>query len=645
MKNLFIYLLFHSISILTLSSQCLTSTSQRIDTKALPPSVEVNNVLHIVPLALEKNFAANPPRRFYVFIDDVPVPISDYNQYKVSFIVPSTLSKGEHTVKVCVEDGRWTLTTFTIVDSIINESTPYPDEPDPQKQYGTKKPDYSLNPLVRKPGKTVNNPSGGWNNVPKEDCDKLHKQDGLFTSDIYNKKNEWNDIIPLKGRFSYLYLDYCPTSGVLYLLNDWVLGNSNYDSSSCYNLFKFSTGDGREKWEIRVFHSIIKGIKVMRNNIDVSNDTNYVLGGGYGFSSSPNDTTPHTIYEFAIKAETGVFYMPAQDDPYRPAQGPSTFTVCDDNGIEGWGLVREPNFYTAVLDRNGTNIFQYKRYITPHGIEGLEVEPNVIRGISRGDSIEYEVDGRIGKNQKCNYITEIDGNFSNGEWEGWIPASGRFSDLYAKFCDGKLHILNDWVLATEEPNNSTCYNLFELYTGNGTEQWGIYVYQDKKKGIKVFRNGVDVSSDSLFVQNGTYGWNRSPRLSSEHTIYEFVINAKEGGWLLFLADPGPSSFCTSNITSVNHNDNRYDNSYVLVRNTQNMNEVMFEINKINNWGTVNLEVYNPQGAVVDFVNYELPANTNNVLLPLKTELYSAGIYFVKISFQNQIFFEKFFVLK
>lgn len=371
MRNLLLYLILQCLSVIVLNSQCLTSSSQRIDTKALPADIEVNNVLHIVPLTLERGFAANPPRRFFVFIDDIPVSISDYNQNKVSFIVPSTFSQGQHTVKVCVEDGRWTLTTFNIIEPIVHDSTPYSDEPDPQKQYGTKKPDYSINPLVRKPGKIVNNPSGGWNNVPLEDCDKLHKQDGSFTSDIYNKKNEWNDIIPLKGRFSYLYLDYCQTSGVLYLLNDWVLGSSNYDSSSCYNLFKFSTGDGREKWEIRVFHSIIKGIKVMRNNIDVSKDTNYVLGGGYGFSPSPNDTTPHTIYEFAIKVETGVFYMPAQDDPYRPAQGPSTFTVCDDNGIEGWGLVREPNFYTAVLDRNGTNIFQYKRYITPQGIEGL----------------------------------------------------------------------------------------------------------------------------------------------------------------------------------------------------------------------------------------------------------------------------------
>ncbi|MBK7988054.1 MAG: T9SS type A sorting domain-containing protein [Ignavibacteria bacterium] len=645
MKYLIVYLLLQSLTIITLRSQCLTLSSQRIESKAIPYNVEVNNLLHIVPLVLENNFSANPPRRFYVFIDDIPVTISEYNQSKVSFIVPPTFSKGMHTVKVCVEDGRWTEATINIIDLIIHDSVPLSDEPDPQKQYGSKKPDYSEIPLVRIPGQKVENPSGGWNNVPNQDCDKLHKQDGAFTGDVYNKKNEWSDIIPLKGRFSYLYLDYCQQSGILYLLNDWVLGNSNYDSNSCYNLFKFSTGDGREKWEIRVFHSIVKGIIVLRNSIDVTRDTNYVLGGGYGFSPSPNDTTPHTIYEFAIKAETGVFYMPVQDDPYRPAEGPSTFTICDDNGRKGWGLVREPNFYTAVLDNKGTSIFQYKRYITPQGIEGLEVEPNIIRGNSYGDSIEYDIDGRIGKTQKCNNVIEIDGNFSSGEWDGWIPASGQYSDLYAKFCDGKLHILNDWVLATEEPSKSTCYNLFELYTGNGTEQWGIYVYHDKNKGIKVFRNGIDVSSDSLFVQDGVYGWNKSPRLNSEHTIYEFVINAKEGGWLLFLADPGPRSSCSGNITIVDENKTDVENLDIIYKSNIPTNEVVFEITNSNTIYSLNVEVYNQQGVVIDVFQNSFLAPQKNIVLPITTEKYSSGVYLLKLTLPNKIICKTFFVIK
>jgi hypothetical protein len=119
-----------------------------------------------------------------------------------------------------------------------------------------------------------------------------------------------------------------------------------------------------------------------------------------------------------------------------------------------------------------------------------------------------------------------------------------FSDLYAQYCNGTLHILNDWIYATQVPNSASCYNLFELYTGNGREHWGIWVWQDPERKPTVIRNGVDVSSDTTIVENGKAGWGSSARKEEPHAIYEFRIKTMEGGFALQYADPGPASFCT-----------------------------------------------------------------------------------------------------
>jgi hypothetical protein len=146
----------------------------------------------------------------------------------------------------------------------------------------------------------------------------------------------------------------------------------------------------------------------------------------------------------------------------------------------------------------------------------------------------------------------IDGEFTPGEWAGSKPASGLFSDLYAQYCNGVLHILNDWIYATRIPNSKSCYNLFELFTGSGREHWGIWVWQDPTRKPTVIRNGVDVSDDTTIVESGKAGWGSSARMAEPHAIYEFRIKTMEGGFALQYADPGPASFCTIT-TSVDDN--------------------------------------------------------------------------------------------
>ncbi len=611
-------------------SQCSSNQSQKIVVQCIPSIVENGSVLAVIPTDALDNFSADPPREFNGYIDDAKVPLLEISRRKVTMIIPEYTTVGMHTVRICVNDGKWAETLFSVVSNdILPDTIVKGSERDRTKQYGN--PEDQRNPKVLKPGVTVRNPPGGHGNYPEIPCDSLHIVDGYFTKDVVQNRNEWSGVVPLKGKFSYLYLDFCNKTRTLYLMNDWILGNGLYDSNSCYNLFEFATGGGREKWEIRVYHSIARGMKVIRNGKDVSLDSNYVVSGRSGYSSSPNDTTKHTMYEFGLHVESGVFYMPAQDDPYRPAAGPAITTFCDDKGD---GLVREPRFYTATLDEQGCTVQQYNRYITPSGVAGLTTEPSIIRGDVKGDTIRYSTDEeRTNNSQVCNGTIVIDGEFTSGEWLGWEPAHGAYSDLYAKYCNGTLHILNDWVLATEEPDAQDCYNLFELYTANGKEQWGIYVYHSKLKGIRVIRNGIDVSRDSNYVYSGAYGWGTSTRFKANHTIYEFAIKAGEGTWMMFLADPGPRSFCSLHAVDVVpeilsrgiHVSVQplpiSDNGYVKVELLQKEN--------------LTIAMYNVHGQeTIPLYSGVLPEGVSHISIPVKQV--AAGMYVVTVKTATDI---------
>ena len=527
MKRLILY------SILVLCS-VISSQSQELKLIIEPENVKPGDKIRVTHQQTDKTFSIS----LDIFLDDVKTDMLEQNKSNYLILtVPANAKEGR--LKITIEDiiREEKSSGFILVSKSNFEDTDGTNghDPDPNTQYGDKR-NVGIDPKGKKTGKDVRNPSGGNNNVPFVSCEFHHVIDGVFTDSVYGGKKEWSDITPLLGRFSNLYMDYCNNNKIMYLLNDWYLGTAKYDSNSCYNKFELITGGGSERWEIWVYHSIAKGIKVIRNGVVVAEndviDTNFVVGGKAGFGSSLLYAEEHTIYEFAIKVKSGVFYLPAEHDPYRPPSGGTGVTViCND---EGYGLVKEPLFFTGTFDDFGTTYRYHERYIPEGGVAGLEKEPNTFLGFLTSDSCKgpHKVDGAI---------TKLDSGYI--EWSDSKPAIGKYSNLYADYCDGNLYILNDWKLADSEPDQKNCYNLFELFTAGGKQHWGIFVYHDPHKPIKVFLNGLDVSSDTTIVKAGAYGFNESILLEETHTIYEFSIKADEGNWLLYLCDPGPSSFC------------------------------------------------------------------------------------------------------
>ncbi|MBK9183049.1 MAG: hypothetical protein IPM83_07990, partial [Ignavibacteria bacterium] len=191
----------------------------------------------------------------------------------------------------------------------------------------------------------------------------------------------------------------------------------------------------------------------------------------------------------------------------------------DESITTGYGLIYEPNIRSAHFLSNGVSTWQYERYIPTSGIIGLEIEPNIVTGECGGDSIRYRSGNGPMVTNLCNSRGVVDGIYTVEEWSGCTPVVGQYSNLYAQFCSGTLHILNDWIYATAMPNNATCYNLFELFTGNGREHWGIWVFQDAARKPRVFRNGVEVTGRHNHREVRTRRRGGSPRLEAPYAMY------------------------------------------------------------------------------------------------------------------------------
>ncbi|MCX8054214.1 MAG: T9SS type A sorting domain-containing protein [Ignavibacteria bacterium] len=536
-KTSVIILLFASLQVL--KSECLIKL--RIENENSLYAGERIVLKHINNYPLTENIN--------IFIDDtIQIFVFELRDRILTFRLPSYLTEERHKIFIyeklyedCAE------VYFSVKNKPNKSDTINPYDPDPRTNLG-KEVDYSKGKPPVPKGEVVKNKPGGSSNNKIEDCDKFHKIDGIFTDSVGDgKTKEWSTITPLIGTFSNLYLDYCPTTKILYIMNDWKLGNGNYDSLTCFNEFEFSTAGGVENWKIRIYNSITKGIKVTLNGKDVTNDTNYVLGGRYGNAKSLLVDSNHTMWEFGVKASGGLFTMRLfRDEVGMIEVKPSVTLYCDE---DGYGTISEPNIIVGSIDKNGSEMQISKRYIPLSGVAGLLTEPYSFGGTLKKDTLTIysSKDNKRIKNI-CINNHKIDGKFTNepgylDEWMNSEPAEGMFSNLYAEYCSGKLYILNDWKIGYEEPDKQNCYNLFELFTANGKEHWGIYVYNDNKKKPIVYKNGVDVSNDTSIVEDGKYGFGKSPKIDYEHTIYEFAINAGEGDWHLYLCDPGPSSFC------------------------------------------------------------------------------------------------------
>ncbi|MBU3680051.1 MAG: hypothetical protein FGM32_10680 [Candidatus Kapabacteria bacterium] len=605
------------IALVSANAQCPTSTSATFKV-----TIASRPILSGQPLVILPRSGETLPKaalvRMSARIDDVPASILSANDGMITVATSAQLSEGKHSVAICISDGPFATDSFDVevhrdtLDGRVNKT-----DPDPSTQNGDR---LDLSGGDRRPRDgTVNDyPNGGHGGTLN--CIERHKIDGRFTQ-LRDGSREWNGITPMVGRFSTLYLDYCAERKVMYLMNDWLIGSSQYNRS-CYNLFDFTTGNGSEHWRIKVTHDSANPVIVVLNGKDVTKDTNLVIGGGYGYGPSPSDTTPHTIYEFAVVVSEGLFIIPTGSDPVQYIPSTVTSLECDDNGVEGWGLIREPSIRTANFGSDGVKTQQYERYIPQGGIIGLEKEPNDIAGNIEGGTVTYRSGSQATVTNPCSGVGVIDGMFSPGEWAGSKPASGLFSDLYAQYCNGELHILNDWIYATRVPNGESCYNLFELFTGNGREHWGIWVWQDSKRKPTVIRNGVDVSDDTTIVEAGKAGWGSSARMAEPHAIYEFRIKTMEGGFALQYADPGPASFCTVT-TSV---DDRLEQPHGRVRpNVVSRSNPTFLIADVQPGSTIH--IIDVQGRIIHSVS-SVEASPQTITLPHHV---GAGRYTIRIA--------------
>ena len=126
------------------------------------------------------------------------------------------------------------------------------------------------------------------------------------------------------------------------------------------------------------------------------------------------------------------------------------------------------------------------------------------------------------------------------EWHDIAPVRGRFTNIYFDFDGEYLHVLNDWIYNDDplRPVYPECFNLFEVWTGGGTERWTIKVFGDQT--TEVTRNGEAAKDNCGATGNSKY----SPKdTKNPHTIFELSFKVKPGGFGMKLADPGPRFAC------------------------------------------------------------------------------------------------------
>ena len=523
-------------------------SQQIIAISVSPATAYAGDIVTLIPLN-GAVFNTGIGRKHSVLVGNIKANIKSETPNQIRFEIPFIGLQGSQIIKYSLDDGPSGQTSISIIPGKRDvQDLPTGSEPDPSKQYG-KPIEAGKNPKGLPRGPVVYNPPGGHTNIPYSNCNPMHVIDGTFSGKVVGEKYEWSDITPMKTRFSNIYIDYCAESGIMYFLNDWDWTSIEPDKSTCYAYFEMSSGNGEEKWEIRIYNDKNRGVSVKRNGIEVSQNKDIVIGGAYSFSSSPLFDYKHTIYEYALKVKPGNFMIPVLSSPIQ-SLGP--LVKCNDTG---YALVKDPSYYHGIMNDTGIVLRKDERYVPLAGAAGLATEPMVIAGTLGKHGSSFGPTGAVGSNPNCLSKHEVDGKFTrfpdgSKEWSQVRAAKGRYSDLYADYCDGTLYILNDWVLGSEEPDKENCYNLFELTTGGGKQHWGIYVYHNIRKGIRVFLNGQDVSSDTSIVKGGKFGMDSSARDPKPHTIYEFAIIVDEGAWKMFFCDPGPSSFCDNDMPNV-----------------------------------------------------------------------------------------------
>ncbi len=123
-------------------------------------------------------------------------------------------------------------------------------------------------------------------------CDSPPTVDGRFTS--WPLCAEYPAV--LRGLFGDLHVAY--REGRLFLLNDWHARIDGPTPASFYNLFRITTGGGRQSWEVR-----LHGDSTMEVHLD--GEPWRGAEGVASFAPSPTYDFDHTIYELAVDVLPG----------------------------------------------------------------------------------------------------------------------------------------------------------------------------------------------------------------------------------------------------------------------------------------------------------------------------------------------------
>ena len=114
---------------------------------------------------------------------------------------------------------------------------------------------------------------------------------------------------PAKGRFTNAYFDYA--DGHLHVLNDWIYNPERKVKPHCYNLFFAFTGNGAQRWTLKVYGS---GLVEVELNKRLLNQSLAGATGAVGFGVSPlRSTQNHTIFELSFRAMPGRFGVQLSD--------------------------------------------------------------------------------------------------------------------------------------------------------------------------------------------------------------------------------------------------------------------------------------------------------------------------------------------
>ncbi|MCK5601404.1 IPTL-CTERM sorting domain-containing protein [Candidatus Pacearchaeota archaeon] len=117
----------------------------------------------------------------------------------------------------------------------------------------------------------------------------------ILCAGIAQAQDEWSDITPAEGNYSYLYTDFTQpdtnSAGTFYCMNDWFVnsddgGQSGGMLSNEYNEFNFRIGS--TEYQIRIYPDTAV--------VEPNTLTNFISATGWG--PSPNSAVAHTMWEW-----------------------------------------------------------------------------------------------------------------------------------------------------------------------------------------------------------------------------------------------------------------------------------------------------------------------------------------------------------